>query len=230
LNPLGEPQALTPSDSGARHGVWSWDGERIAFSSDRATPGASQRVEEMSAQGQPESGNIFVMAPDGGDVVQLTHGAHADQRPTFSPDGSTIVFVSDRDDRIGLWRVPADGTGLPQPLPYRGFGYRPWFDVDGVTLYFFTTDGDRHRLASVGLGDAAPVLLANDDKGWTHGPFADPNGEVLIVHSNRVHATYRLFEVPLDGSAMRQIVIEGVDHPMHGTRSRDGVITFDVAS
>ncbi len=155
LQPQGEPLALTPSESGSRHGVWSWDGERIAFTSDRATPGRSQDVEEMSAQGQPESGNIFVMAPDGGGVVQLTDGAFVDQRPTFSPDGSTIVFVSDREDRIGLWRVPSDGTATAEPLPYRGFGYRPWFGVDGATLFFFTVDGDRHRLARVGLDEEA---------------------------------------------------------------------------
>ncbi len=29
---------------------------------------------------------------------------------------------------------------------------------------------------------------------------------------------------------MRELEIEGVDHPMHGTRSRNGVVTFDVAS
>lgn len=210
--------------------MWSWDGDRIAFSSDRAIAGRPQKVDEISAQGQPTSGNVFVMASDGGDVVQLTHGAFADQRPTFSPDGSTIVFVSDREDRVGLWRVPSDGAGSVEPLPYRNWGYRPWFDVAGATLYFFTVDGDRHRLARVGLDEETPVLLDNDDKGWTHGPFVDPNGDALIVHSTRIDGQYRLFEVPLDGSPMRGIEIEGVDHPMHGTRSRNGILTFDVAA
>jgi Tol biopolymer transport system component len=230
LEPLGDAVALTPPDSGARHGVWSWDGDRIAFTSDRAAPGRPQNVEEMSAQGQPELGHIFAMAPDGGNVEQLTDGVSVDQRPTFSPDGSTVVFVSDREDRIGLWRVPADGTGQAEPLPYRGLGYRPWFSVDGATLYFFTVDGDRHRLARVGLDESTAVLFDNDDQGWTHGPFVDPNGEVLIVHSTRIDGRYRLFEVPIDGSPMRALEIEGVAHPMHGTRSRNGVIAFDAAS
>jgi hypothetical protein len=97
-------------------------------------------------------------------------------------------------------------------------------------VYFFTIDGDRHRVARVGLDDDAADLLDNDDLGWTHGTFADPNGEVLIAHSTRIDGRYRLFEIPLDGSPMRQLTIEGVEHPMHGTRSRNGVIAFDAAN
>ncbi|MFW2333379.1 TolB family protein [Ilumatobacter sp.] len=229
IDPAGAPVALTPTDSGARHPAWSWSGDRIAFTSDRATPGAPQHVEDISPQGTPDSGNIFVMAPDGSRVEQLTGGAVADQRPTFSPDGSTVVFVSNREDRIGLWSVPSDGSEPPTPLPYRGFAYRPWFGVDGTTVYCFTIDGDRHRVARIGLDDDDLELLANDDRGWTHGPFADPNGQVLIAHSTRVDGRYRLFEIPLDGSPMCEITVDGVEHPMHGTRSRNGVITFDVA-
>ncbi len=44
--------------------------------------------------------------------MQLTEGPYAGQRPTFSPDGSTIVF--DREDRVGLWRVAADNAGAPE--------------------------------------------------------------------------------------------------------------------
>jgi dipeptidyl aminopeptidase/acylaminoacyl peptidase len=229
LDPLGTPSALTPEDSGARHPVWSWDGSRIVFTSDRSTSGDSQPVEEIPPQGMPSLGNIFVMAPDGSGVTQLTFGDFADQRPTFSPDGSTIVFVSNREGRLGLWRVRADGTDDPEPLPYRAMGYRPWFGVGGDRLYFFTQDGDRHRVATAELDTDAAEFLDNDDQGWTHGTFADPNGEVLIVHSTRIGGKYQLFEIPLDGAPMRPIEIDGVPHPMHGTRSHNGVITFDVA-
>lgn len=229
LDPVGTAVALSPPDSGARHPVWSWDGSAIAFTSDRSTAGASQTVDEIAPQGMPSLGNIFVMAPDGTGVRQLTTGDFADQRPTFSPDGRTIVFVSNRDGRLGLWKVPADGTGAPEPLPYTGAGYRPWFGVDGARLYFFAPDGDRHRVATVQLGSEAAHFLENDDAGWTHGTFADPNGEVLIVHSTRIGGRYQLFELPLDGSPMQAIEIDGVPHPMHGTRSRNGVMTFDVA-
>ena len=76
--------------------------------------------------------------------------------------------------------------------------------------------------------DSSLTPLANDDLGRTHGPFADPHGDVVIVHSTRGNDDHSLYEFPLDGGPMRKIEIDGVDHPMHGTRSRNGVLTFDV--
>ena len=69
--------------------------------------------------------------------------------------------------------------------------------------------------------DSSLTPLANDDLGRTHG-------DVVIVHSTRGNDDHSLYEFPLDGGPMRKIEIDGVDHPMHGTRSRKGVLTFDV--
>jgi TolB protein len=227
---LGGPattSALTEESSGSRHPAWSWGGDRIAFTSDRSTPGDSQHVEAVAGGGRPEAGNIFSMDPDGGDVRQLTRGAFADQRPTFSPDGRTVVFVSDRDDRIGLWRVDSEHPDEPEPLAYQGFAYRPWFAPDGETLYCFTITDDRHQICRLGIDDPTPTPLANDDDGKTHGPFYDPATDTLIVHSTRGQTRYALYDLPLDGGPPRPIVVDGVDHPMHGTRSRNGLLAFD---
>ena len=57
------------------------DGSKILFESDR-------------------TGNweIYVMNPDGKDVVQLTNNTAPDQTPSWSPDGRKIVFASERDN------------------------------------------------------------------------------------------------------------------------------------
>lgn len=228
LGDVIERVALTPPNSGARHPVWSWAGDRIAFTSDRANDPSSQTVEEISAQGNPTAGNIFTMSSEGDHVVQLTEGPYADQRPTFSPDGKAVVFVSDREHRIGLWRIATDEPGTPDPLPYRGFAYRPWFSVDGRSLFCFCEVNGRHQVCELGLDDLSPTPLRNDDRGRTHGPFADPHGEMLLVHSTRNGTNHSLYELPLDGGPMRHIDIAGVEHPMHGTRSRSGIIAFDM--
>ena len=75
-------------------------------------------------------------------------------------------------------------------------------------------------------GDFEP--LANDDKGLSRGPFTDPSGEVLLMHSNRT-GIWKCWELPLDGkSPPRTIQPPGFVKATHPTRAKNGVMTFDV--
>lgn len=71
------------SDSGLTHQpAISPDGKLVAYSSDRASPGAFDiYVQQIGAVG----------------AIRRTVHAANDREPTFSPDGESIVFVSDRD-------------------------------------------------------------------------------------------------------------------------------------
>jgi len=56
---------------------------------------------------------------DGTHLTALTDGASVDQNPTFSPDGSRIVFKSNRLNVAGTrdtqsWIMQSDGSGLHQ--------------------------------------------------------------------------------------------------------------------
>ena len=45
----------------------------------------------------------------GGEAKPLTTGMSFDSQPRFSPDGSRVVFVSDRDGGENVWTVGVDG-------------------------------------------------------------------------------------------------------------------------
>jgi TolB protein len=49
------------------------------------------------------------MAPDGTGLVQLTADDAVDEWPSYSPDGSQIVFSSGRSGVIQVWVMDADG-------------------------------------------------------------------------------------------------------------------------
>jgi Tol biopolymer transport system component len=57
---------------------------------------------------------IFIMDPDGSNVVQLTDNTDRDTRPSWSPNGSQIVFTSNRDGDDDIYIMDADGSSVLQ--------------------------------------------------------------------------------------------------------------------
>jgi len=229
----GEITALTPAGFASDNAVYSWDGKRIVFCSDRTSGRKPASIEEVAKFPPPEEGiiNIFTMDSNGQDVRQVTSGPYQDQRPCFSPDGKTIAFVSNRGGNKGefkLWSLAVEGNKKPKLLNRSVLAYRPWFAKDGKSIYFFTDVNGRQRICEIPAEGGEFTTFANDDKGWSRGPFADPSGEVLLMHSNR-DGIWKIWELPLDGVApARLLQPPGFVKATHPTRAKNGVITFDV--
>jgi hypothetical protein len=75
-------------------------------------------------------------------------------------------------------------------------------------FFFFTKVDGRDQIAKILAIGGDVTLLINDERGNSHGPFADPKGEVLLIHSYR-DGKYNIFELPLDGSPSRSIQPSG---------------------
>lgn len=118
---------------------WSKNGLWVAFSSSR--------------DGQ---GEIYRMRPDGMQVERLTDDPAEDTDPSFSPDGRTIAFVSDRTDgvpRLHLMDIDGENVrAVPNPPGERH--QRPDWSPDGTRLALQVTmeDGDYVYLANPGGG------------------------------------------------------------------------------
>jgi TolB protein len=58
------------------------------------------------------SGDIWVVNVDGSGLVNLTHSLARDSYPTWSPEGTRIVFSSNRSGGRDLWIMDSLGAGL----------------------------------------------------------------------------------------------------------------------
>ena len=110
-----ELRQLTFESGVPRHPTWSPDGQRVAFTSDRA--------------GNPD---IWVQGLEDAHPVRLTSAPEADWEPDWSPDGESVVFRSERDGG-GLFTVPAGG-GAERKIS--SFGHYPRWSSDGRWILF----------------------------------------------------------------------------------------------
>ena len=77
-------------------------------------------------------GDVWTSSIDGGQARRLTFNAASDRSPRFSPDGSEIAFLSDRDGaRAQIWVIPSEG-GSPRRITHHS---------DGYTLEHWMADG-----------------------------------------------------------------------------------------
>ena len=106
--------------------------------------------------------HVWIVPFGGGTARQLTFGERGESNPQWSPDGTTIAFISARgaaggDDgpRPQIWLLPADGGEASQLTSAR----------DGVSAYSWSPDGTRIAyLTTDSLSrDAEAKLRRRDD-------------------------------------------------------------------
>ena len=84
-------------------------------------------------------GDVFTVPAEHGVVRDLTQTSGVAERwPTWSPDGSTLAYFSDRSGEYELTLRPADGSGAETKLTSlgAGFRYRPQWSPDSRKLAF----------------------------------------------------------------------------------------------
>ena len=117
---------------------------QIVFASTKGTDGATENF------------NIFAMNADGTGETQLTDNPAHDWMPSWSPDGTKIVFASERDEAAHdneIYVMNADGTGQTRLTNNDGEDFSPSWSPDGTKIVF-SSDKDSGGISDIYVIDA----------------------------------------------------------------------------
>jgi len=142
-------------------------------------------------------GDIYTVPLAGGKATRIVSGNAIDVQPRYSPDGKSIVFLSDRGGTEATWIADADGR-------------RPRLLTQGGSYPAFTPDG-RHVITGNRLVDVrggAGVQL----QGFGHAASFDNEGRYVWFQTGTDAARYDRqtgqvsYRIALPGTALRPLV------------------------
>ncbi|MFZ5871108.1 MAG: S9 family peptidase [Actinomycetota bacterium] len=268
----GEPVRLTDHPLGAGEPVWSPDSRRIAYTARVPEEGRYGTAEGVGPDAEPprlvttyayrvdglgytrdRRPHLFVLdVPDlddaGGACVtqprQVTDGDADDADVTWTPDGATLVFVSDRHDsrdvdlRRGVYAVPADG-GEPRLVAGGDLNAaHPVVTPDGSRAYFLAGETGENGIDFVArnVGLYCVPLAGSSPQRLTDAETTDlaetarlvVAGDRVLV-SDRTRGALRLLAVPTGGGSP-EVLLDGELQVRAVDATADGSVVVGVVS
>ena len=151
---------------------------------------------------------IYQVTVGGGEPTPLTENAVQDTGAFYTPDGSQILFESERDSTVGeLYAMNADGSNVRR-LTNNGVreNYRT-VSPDSSTLAYSASDGNDTEIYTVPLsgGAATPLTDNNYDDADVFSFMAwSPDGNRILYGADSDGDTYdELWVMDADGSNAR---------------------------
>ncbi len=174
-----------------------------------------------------DSFEIYTSKPDGSDLKRLTNNKFYDAEATVSPDGTKIVYTSNKSGDLELYVMNVDGSNEVQVTDGLGYDGGAFFSPDSKRLVFRSsrpkTDAEvleyKELLADGLVAPTEMELYVCDIDGknlqqvtnlgkanWA--PFFHPSGEKIVFSSNHQSEfgfPFNLFMIDVDGSNLEKL-------------------------
>jgi Tol biopolymer transport system component len=185
-------------------------------------------------------GDLYTVPIEGGQATRTTKGMAYDAQPRFSPDGETLVFISDRSGGDNVWTMRLDFTDTTQVTQGNGNLYvSPEWMPDGEHIVVSRSGGlgRSHKLMMYNVERRAPLpVVTQPTSRKAVGAAVTPDGR-YIWHAARTgdwsynarFPQYQLYRYDREtgnslrmtgryGSAFRPAISPDGDWLVYGTR------------
>ena len=195
-DPAWPPGKAAPELVGSDY-AFSPDGSRVVF---------EHSVDE-GRSGLP-SDELFVMNADGSGLRQLTHDGAHDGFPTWSPDGTRVVYTSYRGDRFvagclasaecpsDLHVINADGSAETRLTYTPGDESMPSWSPDGTQIVFRSTRDDPAGTLFVMNADGTDARALDTGTTSNYWPRWSPDGRSVAFVAEEENRRFGIYSVP----------------------------------
>ncbi len=182
------------------------DGQRLVFSVSQTHP----------VTGEPQN-DLYIVQRNGMGMRQLTSAAGYEHQPTWSPDGSRILFraANGVNARPELWVINPDGSGLKnlsaQVDPSMTDMSSPAWSPDGSQIAFIGAVNGQHKVWLMNA-DGTNLRQLTKDAGFDSDPTWSPDGSTIaFTRWNVANPAFGedLMIVPLATGTPRRIALAG---------------------
>jgi Tol biopolymer transport system component len=198
----GDTLRAVASVPGGHSPDWSPDGSFIALAQ-----GNADFVWATSAFGNIASSAIVVVRVATGETSQVTPaGGSMDMSPVWTPEGETLLFVSDREGSRDIYESRIDDRGRPigeaQRLTVGADAHSLRIGANGLTMVYSAYTYSSNiwayeipRSGTISTRDGEPVTSENQI--LEYGDVS-PDGEWLVFDTDRF-GNQDIFKMPIDG-------------------------------
>ncbi|MCI0340953.1 MAG: biopolymer transporter Tol [Planctomycetales bacterium] len=227
LRGVGEPRRVSTGRGKTTCPWFHPDGERFLYASTHLDPGLAAKEEAARAEAAkppaPRTSyawdfdpamDLFEARLDGTILRRLTDAPGYDAECAWSPDGSRIVFTSERDGDLEVYTMAADGTDVRRVTNAKGYDGGSFFSPDGRRIVWRgDRRGDQKLQIFIADADGGNARQVTDDDAVNWGPFFHPDGRRIVYASSRLgHRNYELFLRDLESGREERVTwTEGFD-------------------
>jgi TolB protein len=157
----------------------------------------------LIAESNPKGGtDIWSGNPAGGKAQKLTYWPSIEVSPSWSPQGNSFVFSSDRGGAPQIYSALADGSEIERVTFFGKYNESAKWSPDGAKVVYASQESGQFQIYTAGIDGSEITQLTNE--GSNESPTWSPDGKMIAFQSNR-EGPWQIYLMRSDGTGVTRI-------------------------